>query len=202
MRGKSSKTLKDRLKSKAFREAYVEGSVRATVPYQIRAMRQQRGWSQQELAERMDTSQSAVARLERPDNGKFNITTLLDAAAAFDVALLVKLIPFSQLLRERVDLSPCNVNAVEFSKDNLSVDPVLSIFYPSPTSTRDVIASVNLTSCVMISGPKQGGYFSLDIPEASLPTPKQTGISDSWYRSMRKPLHDDHPHPWSAEHLI
>jgi len=112
------KNLRERLKDKSFREAYVEGSVRAGLPHQIRAMRQVRNWSQQELAKRMKTSQSAVARLENPDNGKFNITTLLDAAAAFDVALLVKFVPFSRLLGERANLAPVAVNAVDFAHDD------------------------------------------------------------------------------------
>ncbi|MFN0022852.1 MAG: multiprotein-bridging factor 1 family protein [Parvularculaceae bacterium] len=111
------KSFRERLKVKAFRDAYAEGAVRAGVPHQIRSMRLQRNWSQEELAKKMKTSQSAIARLENVDNGKFNISTLLQAASAFDVAVLVMLVPFSRLLKERANLSPSAIDAVAFEND-------------------------------------------------------------------------------------
>jgi len=36
--------------------------------------------------------------MENPDYGKYSITTLLELAAAFDVALVVRFAPFSELL--------------------------------------------------------------------------------------------------------
>lgn len=150
------KSLRERLKVKAFRDAYAEGAVRAGVPHQIRSMRLQRNWSQEELAKRMKTSQSAIARLENVDNGKFNISTLLQAASAFDVALLVMLVPFSRLLKERADLSPSAIDAVEFENDR----PLTAVSLRAlrvPTDHNIAIAVQNFVS----AGPRED--FMIDL---------------------------------------
>ena len=46
----------------------------------------------------MGTNQNAVYRLENPNYGKPTITTLRKVAAVFDVALVVRFVPFSQLV--------------------------------------------------------------------------------------------------------
>jgi len=61
-------------------------------------MRDGQGWRQQELAEKVGTNQNAISRLENPFYGKPTITTLKRIAAAFDVALVVRFVPFSQLI--------------------------------------------------------------------------------------------------------
>jgi transcriptional regulator with XRE-family HTH domain len=61
-------------------------------------MRDREGWSQQELARNVGMNQNAVSRLENPSYGKPTITTLKRLAASFDVALVVRFVPFSQLI--------------------------------------------------------------------------------------------------------
>jgi transcriptional regulator with XRE-family HTH domain len=61
-------------------------------------MRDDEGWSQQQLAEKVGTNQNAISRLENPFYGKPTITTLKRIAAAFDVALVLRFVPFSQLI--------------------------------------------------------------------------------------------------------
>ena len=41
--------------------------------------------------------QSAISRLESPDYGNLNIKTLRRIASAFDVGLIVRFVPFSEL---------------------------------------------------------------------------------------------------------
>lgn len=55
------------------------------------------GWSQPELAKKLGTSQNAISRLEKPDYGKASLTTLKKLAAIYDVGLIVRFAPFSQL---------------------------------------------------------------------------------------------------------
>jgi len=43
-------------------------------------------------------SQNAISRLESPEYGKQTITTLKRLAAAMDVGLIVRLVPFSELI--------------------------------------------------------------------------------------------------------
>lgn len=54
--------------------------------------------TQGELAEKIDSDQNAVSRIENPRYGKQTLTTLKKVAAAFDVALVVRFVPFSQLI--------------------------------------------------------------------------------------------------------
>jgi transcriptional regulator with XRE-family HTH domain len=95
----SRKGLIERLnKSEEARERFVSSHVDKGCAYQIREMREQRGLSQTELGEMAGMNQNAIHRLESPDYGKATISTLKRVAAAFDVALIVRFVPFSQLV--------------------------------------------------------------------------------------------------------
>ncbi len=51
-------------------------------------------------------TQTNVSRLESPGYGRLNITTLQRIASVFDVALIVRFVPFSELIRWTDELSP------------------------------------------------------------------------------------------------
>ncbi len=87
-----------RLKSKRARDAYVEAELINSISAQIRVLRQKKGWSQKELAEKLGTSQGVVSRLEDPSYGRFSFKTLLHVASIFDVALLTRFLSFAQLI--------------------------------------------------------------------------------------------------------
>lgn len=63
-----------------------------TLAWQIRALRHRRGWSQEDVARRMGTTQTAIARLENPKLVlRSTMKTLMKVAAVFDVALVCRL---------------------------------------------------------------------------------------------------------------
>ena len=113
----SKKRLLEELQNKKFRDAYAAEHVKTSLPIQIYTLREQRGLSQSELAERAKTTQTVISRLEDPDYGKFTISSLLKIASAFDVALLVKFVPFTRLLHEFEDASPAALAAPEFAEE-------------------------------------------------------------------------------------
>jgi transcriptional regulator with XRE-family HTH domain len=80
------------------RTKFVESNLSKELAFQLRALRDNKEWSQPELAERIGTSQNAISRLENPNYGKATITTLKKLAAVFDVGLVVRFVPFSQLV--------------------------------------------------------------------------------------------------------
>jgi transcriptional regulator with XRE-family HTH domain len=82
----------------AARQRFSESHVDKTIAHQIRAIRDSLGWSQERLAEEVGMNQNAISRLESPDYGKPTISTLKRLAAAFDVSLIVRFAPFSEIV--------------------------------------------------------------------------------------------------------
>jgi len=109
-----TKRFLDKLLRKPYREAYVEENVRTGVAYQIRALREKRGWSQKKLAEVLGKPQSVLSRIEDPDYGKLSVQTLLEVAAALDVALLVQFASFPEFVERMEDVSPEGLNRPSF----------------------------------------------------------------------------------------
>ncbi len=108
--------LYKKLKSKEYRDGFVAAYIQDTVPFQIRALREQRGWYQRDLARALDVSQPAVAQYESPERA-LNLTTLQRVASAFDVALIVRFVPFSELARWAMGLSASSLGVEGFDHD-------------------------------------------------------------------------------------
>jgi|RhiMetdeSRZDD1v2_1073273.scaffolds.fasta_scaffold163961_4 transcriptional regulator with XRE-family HTH domain len=113
----SKKRLVEELKNKKFRDAYVAEHVKTSVPIQIYVLREQRHWNQTQLAELAKTTQTVISRLEDQDYGRLSISSLLKLASAFDVALLVKFVPFTRLFEEFEDTSPEALAATSFTEE-------------------------------------------------------------------------------------
>ena len=109
------------LKDRVFRQTYVEEHVRAGVAHQIKAMREARGWSQTQLAEKCGKSQSNIARIEDPDYGKFSIQTLLEIAHTFDVWLSLEFVSFGAGLARTSNRSAQALNAVSFDEELIQI---------------------------------------------------------------------------------
>ena len=85
-------------RGKSARSKFVESHLSKTLAYQLRATRDGLGWSQEKLAAEAGMTQHAISRLESPSYGKLTISTLKRLAAAMDVGLIVRLVPFSELI--------------------------------------------------------------------------------------------------------
>lgn len=83
--------LAQQLKNKAFRKAYEEEGRRLKIAYQILQLRKQKKLSQKELAHKLNTTQSVVARME---SGQQNFTTdtLQKIAAVFKRDLKIEFV--------------------------------------------------------------------------------------------------------------
>jgi len=80
------------------RTRFVESQISNGVAFQIRALRKRNQWSQPKLAEEIGTTQNQIYRLEKSATAKPTISTLKRIAAVFDVALVVRFVPFSQMI--------------------------------------------------------------------------------------------------------
>jgi transcriptional regulator with XRE-family HTH domain len=81
------------------RAQFVDSHVNKGIAYQIRALRDRQGLSQQELAKLTGMNQNAISRLESPNRGRPTISTLKRLAEALDVALVVRFAPFSNFAK-------------------------------------------------------------------------------------------------------
>ena len=80
------------------RRQFVDSHLAKALAHQIRATRDKLNWSQEKLAVESGMNQNAISRLESPDYGKPTLTTLKRIAAAMDVGLVVRFVPFSELI--------------------------------------------------------------------------------------------------------
>jgi transcriptional regulator with XRE-family HTH domain len=94
------KKLLEEIKDPEYRRGLVEAHAKDTIAFQVRQLRKVRGWEQRDLARELGNPklQPMISRYENPDYGRYSITTLLELAAAFDVALVVRFAPFSELV--------------------------------------------------------------------------------------------------------
>lgn len=100
-----------------YRQGYLEGSIEQGIAWQIRANRKIRGLTQGDLGAMIGTTQSGVSRLEDPSYGEQSLDTLVRLAHAFDCALSVKFISYSQLAENSVDLREETMVAAPFADE-------------------------------------------------------------------------------------
>jgi transcriptional regulator with XRE-family HTH domain len=116
-----SKKFADELAAdKHMRDAYVEETTRTRTAVQIKSIRNDRGWSQAELGQRVGKPQSNVHRLEDVEVARYTLTTLLELASAYDCGLVVDFVPYEEFLRRTEDLSPENFRVPQFDRRRLA----------------------------------------------------------------------------------
>lgn len=93
----------------------MEAAIDQGIAWQIKINRKLRHMSQSDLASALCTQQSAVSRLEDPEYGAHSLDTLKQVAKAFDCALLVKFISYSDLAKDSQNLSEIDQYAAPFA---------------------------------------------------------------------------------------
>jgi len=97
------------------RHLLVDAQIRQGLPLQLRAMREDRGWTQAKLAEKLGTTQNAISRFENPKSRPATIPTLKRIAETFDVALMVKFAPFSEFVDSVSNISEKSVSVPAYN---------------------------------------------------------------------------------------
>lgn len=147
--------IQDSLVSKKYREALAIEHVNTTLAVQIHKMRENRQWSQSDLANRLGKHQETISQWENPDYGRYSISTLKELASAFDVALLVKFISFGELVADMVNLSSVRLCPPSFDEERIGaaigigITPLNKEVHPNIVS---FINSIPSTPSTLISG--------------------------------------------------
>jgi transcriptional regulator with XRE-family HTH domain len=108
-----------RFQSKLYRDAFVESHLSTNIAAQIYSMRAARKWTQEELAAVARMAQARISVMEDPSYRRFTLSTLKRLASAFDVALVVRFVPFSQLLEWSTSLTPERLAVPSYDGDRL-----------------------------------------------------------------------------------
>lgn len=93
---KWSKSLQEKLQNKEYRDSFTQESTRLSIALDVRRTRQHYEMTQKDLAEKIGSKQSVIARIEDPDYEGTSLNTLLKVANAFDLQLRVELTPISE----------------------------------------------------------------------------------------------------------
>lgn len=102
--------LRDRLvkefTDQEYRHGYADDFLNTAIAAQIKALRDQRGWTQAQLAERAGMRQSRISAMEDINYTSWSVRTLARLAEAFDVALAVCFKSFTERLADIDRFSP------------------------------------------------------------------------------------------------
>jgi transcriptional regulator with XRE-family HTH domain len=112
-----SAALARKFQDKAYRDGFVGAQLSDGIAAQIALLRERVGMSQAQLAEAAGMKQSRISVLENPSYEGVNTTTLKRIAAAFDVALIVRFVPFSELLNWAVNFDEDQLAPSSYSRD-------------------------------------------------------------------------------------
>jgi transcriptional regulator with XRE-family HTH domain len=135
----------DRFHDKEYREEYLAAKISGGLAAQIFSLREQRGWTQYDLAAKANMKQPRISKLEESCEN-VSVNTLKKLASAFDVALSVEFVSFGKIVEHIIsqridkpipsfsnDVIP-NENRLNFYASNYTPNKMITIV---TTSLRD-----------------------------------------------------------------
>jgi transcriptional regulator with XRE-family HTH domain len=164
-----TKNLKPAFRDKDYRHGYADEFLNSSIATQLKVLREQRNWSQEELARRAEMLQPRISVMENVNYSSWSINTLRKLAEAFDLTLSVSFEGFGQRL---VDIERFNRESLErFSFDE---DPIFTerdandlavkskFFYEAQTLTVGNTMESAATKAVneQNTPPSEGSIFS------------------------------------------
>ena len=110
---------------KEYRHAYAEENLNATIATQIKVLREQRHWKQEDLAKQAEMKQPMISRYENVNYSSWSINTLRKFAKAFDVYLDVRFRSFRELVKIADSFNRETLEVLPFTKDPFFQEPQL-----------------------------------------------------------------------------
>lgn len=107
-----AKKLIQAFKNKDYRHGYADEFLNSSIATQIKVLREQRGWSQKELAKRANMKQPRISVMENVNYSSWSINILRKLAEAFDITLKVSFESFGKRL---IDIEQFSRDALERS---------------------------------------------------------------------------------------
>jgi len=144
LRNKIKAALISEFQDADYREGYTEEFFNAKIATQIKVLREQRGWTQEELASLAEMKQERVAVLENVNYESWTLSVLRRFAKAFDLVVDVEFKEYGEFL-SGFEIFGKDVLVKRSFKD----DPAFKIFgksniAPFPTSYEPATGAVQL----------------------------------------------------------
>lgn len=138
---KRKKQILEDLKDREYRDAFVEESINVGIPFQLKSLREQRGFTQKDFEEISGKKQAFISRLENPNEDCPTLKTLKEMAAVYDVGLVVRFVPISELVEWELNLDSESLKALSYEDDPYfkSVEKETVVW-----SAKDIIDFFNL----------------------------------------------------------
>jgi transcriptional regulator with XRE-family HTH domain len=142
------------LDDKEYARAYMESYVDAYIATQIKVIREQREWSQEQLANETGMKQARISVLENVDYSSWSVSTLRRFASAFDLVLRVTFEEFGTEIRRMSEFGANGLRRTGRTED-LSRAAEAKNIQPAagtsgqtvriPGTAKDVLYSANAT---------------------------------------------------------
>ncbi|HEY4901439.1 MAG TPA: helix-turn-helix transcriptional regulator [Terriglobales bacterium] len=143
--------LLESLKDREFRQAFNLENVYATICFQLRALREQRGLSQAGLGRTAKMAQERISILEDPNaDTKPTLNTLLRLADGLDVGLDVRFVPFSTVLDRSVHTDIKGLEVPNFTEELPSLEREIN----HDLRREQIVATLAQRNSNLISGEK------------------------------------------------
>src|SRR5882672_6681318 len=117
------------LSSQKSRVAYIKAKLGVLVPAQIRSLRLKSTNPpmpyQRDLAQQTEMHQSRLSMFETPGTSNMTLETLSKVAAGLGVGVIVKFVPFSDMLRWENDFHP-DFDVMRIEEDTAFLNPMVS----------------------------------------------------------------------------
>jgi transcriptional regulator with XRE-family HTH domain len=173
--------LREKLQEKAYRDAFVASQIRIALPFQIRALREQRGWTQAQLAEKAGMLQPRISAMERPGGSKFTLETVLRVAAALDIAFIGRFASFGKLAGWAENFSPDTFVVPSFQDD-----PGFQEQVTVPTHIQTTVQMANNALLLKPFQPNRLGSLAGINPVSTVQVTHNTTVSSQ--RGYLRPL--------------
>jgi transcriptional regulator with XRE-family HTH domain len=118
----------------AYRAAYLDLHVKASIAYQIQELRHSLRMTQTQFGQSVGMTQAVISRLEDAEGGSVNVNTLLKIANGRKIGLRIKFCNFETILKE--DISPAGLE-VE------TIEKTIHRLTPSVQRTKNIAVTVH-----------------------------------------------------------
>lgn len=150
--------LKSDFADKEYAHSYMESHAVSRLAAQIHALRNQRGWSQEQLAAHSGIAQERISKIESADFDSLTMKTLQKFSKAFDVNLRIEFEPFSHGILDVANLNREQLEVISREEDLASSFTNQTIFIHGGGEWR----AINHLRSVEIVAPRQPLKFKPD----------------------------------------